>query len=217
MATLADVRSRKPASTMIIPVSAFSDDWEHRPTAAIAVGLRLLSEQQAQQATREAARTTVEFLHLDDPAAKRPSAEVENEVYTSRIMGFAIAHAVCDPNDVLEMHKDLPAMEDHVFRYFSPAGIKFVFEALQAASAKVSPVSPVADDEDLALLIAHIRVGTIAALPRAEQLAVLRLLACALEPLRVKAPGVVPDVADGESDHEAAEDGESDYSIRVTA
>ena len=153
MATHADVKLRKPAASMLIPVSAFSDEWEHRPTAAIAVGLRLLSEQSAQAATREAARTTVEFLHLDDPAAKRPSPEVENEIYVSRIMGFAIAHAVCDPNDVNEMHKDLPAMEDQVFRYFSTAGIKFVFEALQAAMARLSPVSPVADEEDLALLV----------------------------------------------------------------
>ena len=218
MATHESVRTRKPASVIVIPVSAFAEDWEHRPTAPIAVGLRLLSELDAQGATRDAARTTVEFFHLGEPGATRPSQDVQNDVYVSRIMGFAIARAICDPNDIHRMHDQLPALEDHVFRDFTPDGIKHVFQQLQLATAKVSPLSPVADASDVALLVVHLRAETIAKLPRAEQLAVLRLLGCALETLRAAAPDLSVGDSDGDSEAEDGEDdGESDYEIAVRA
>jgi hypothetical protein len=215
MPTFDSARPSRPITTMVIPPSAFAEGWERRPTAAIAVGLRLLSELDAQIATRDGATSTVKFLNLAEPGVTRLSPEDENDIYLSRIMGMAIARSVCDPNDILKMHDDLPALEDHVFRYFTPAGIKLVFEALQLAGAQHNPLSPTATDEDLALLVAHLQAGTIAALPRAEQLAIRRLLGCALEPLRVKAPGLQPEA--GESDHEIFEDGEADYDLTLRA
>jgi hypothetical protein len=215
MAAFETVRPRRPAGLLVIPVTAFADDWFHRPTAPVAVGIRLLSEQDGQIATANAARSTVEFFGGGDPAVPRPSREVENEIYVSRIMGFAIARAVCDPNDVMKGHEALPALEDHVFSYLTPDGIRFVFEAMQQTTAKASPLSPAASDAELRVLFAHLSGGTIAKLDVAEQLAVRRLLGCALEALRVAAPNLGPE--EGESDDEDDVDGESVYDLRVHA
>lgn len=215
MATYDSAQPRKPASTLTIPVTAFSDDWLERPTAAIAVGLRLLSELDGQIVTRDASNATVVFFGLDQPGAIRPPAEVMNAIYISRCMALAVARSVCDPNDVQKMHDELLALEDHVHRYFSPDGIKFVFQALQEKTAALSPLSPEASDEELTLLVAHLKAGTIASLPFGEQLAIRRLLGCALEPLRVRAPGLI---ADDESEEEDPDEDEEvvDYDLRMS-
>jgi hypothetical protein len=210
-------KTRRPQGMLVIPVTSFADDWEHRPAAPVAVGLRLLSEHDGQVVLATADKSTVEFFGLEDPATRRPHPDVEAEIRLSRIMGIAIARAVCDPNDVMKAHEALPGLEDRVFAYFSADGVRFVFEAIQEFTAKTSPLSPEASDEDLRLLRAHLTAGTLAKMSRGEQLAARRLMGCALEMLAARDPLVTADGESDATDNDEEGSGESVYDMRLRA
>lgn len=157
-----------------------------------------------------AAQDTVEFF-------KESSASFPHEmedVYRSKMMGIAIARSICDPNDVLAAHPAFPALEDRVAHFFSPDGVRLVYEMLDEMTVTSSPVTPVANDERLKLLNAHLRTGTIGKVKGVEQLMVRRLLGRALEVLEASAPEV--SVFDGDSIQEEADaDDVPAYAVQV--
>lgn len=194
MSTFNDVRARKPTRMLMVPVSAFADDWRERPTAPVAVGLRLLSEKDCELAMSLAASATIEFFK----GADQVNRAAVDDVYRSRMMAFAVARAVCDPNDVMQGHPLFPALEDQISEFFAPTGIAFIYEALDTMTVELSPLVPVATDEDLVLLRAHLRAGTVLKLPPGEQRAARRLLGRVVEALAAADPSV--SIHD-ESDH----------------
>lgn len=215
MSAFADAKPRAPARILILPPTSFTDTWAERPTANIAVGLRLLSEQDVENATIEAAKYIAKLVvDPDAPSGRSFDQDAQNELYNSRLMTEVVARAVCDPNDAATAHELFPIAEIQVQDLFTSEGIRFAFDALSATTVEKSPVMPQATDAELALLVAHLRHGTLKRLPRSTQSGLRKLLAAVLEPLTAFAPGL--DADEPEPAREEDDDEENVYRVRGT-
>lgn len=168
--------SRPAPTTLVLQPWVFADQWEGRPTEPVCVGLRLMSEAQKGQARGEAERVAREMHELD--------YELYLEARDDFLVRFAVAHGVCDPNDVTKPHPILPYAEDQVRDALTPRGARFIHDALYRFHVASSPLSPEATEEDLDDLMAAIDEGVLADLSPSREALVRRFLGYALEEIR---------------------------------
>lgn len=154
---------RKPLRVVRLTPDDFATTWGSRPTAGVAVGLRMIADIEENNA-RAAALEVVEHPAL--------SVAEFNDALVAGIVGAS----VCDPNDANRDPEFLPCPRDMVRRALSAAAIRRLYHEVDAMVAECSPASRAATDEeidDLVLLLEDHEVT-----PRAR-----RLLAVVLDEL----------------------------------
>ena len=130
-----------PASrTAMLYPSDFADSWEGKPTDAIVVGLRLLSDQEETVAKAGAADEAVKLYEEDD---------LRIEAYNKLLVSAAVAQAVCDPNNVRDPHPAIPMPEDNLGQILTAAAISRLFDELERLQVDQSVIFREATDEEL--------------------------------------------------------------------
>lgn len=159
MTTLSALKkTAQPPRVAILSPSAFADTWEAKPTADVAVGLRLLSERELQTAKAEASKTIERMYAGEDGEIFDQEKAVE--AWNDALVRWAVAYATCDPNDVTKPYFDFA--EDVIAAALTPEGIRRLWDEWRVLVEETSPLSPELDAEGIAALVD--------ALPRLETL-----------------------------------------------
>lgn len=168
--------SRPPGRTLVLQPWVFADTWERRPAEPVCIGLRLMSDGAKGRARTEASRIALESHEAD--------FEMYLDARNDLLVRLAVAHGICDPNDVTKPHPLLPYAEDEVRDALSSRGARFIHDALYRYQVESSPLCPEATDEELDELMTAIDDGTIDDLPRHRAALVRRFMGYALEEIR---------------------------------
>lgn len=163
-----------PPRTLPLPPSVWASDWRERPSEVVVVGLRLLADAEEQTARAEATRFALE-LHPE-------ADEGFVEAYNDALIRWLVARGICDPNDVRRPYPLLPMAEDQVRGALTGAGLRFIFDALEALQIETSPLYQEADDDELHVLAELLSADEpLAALSGAEERRARRLLRFVLQ------------------------------------
>lgn len=139
---------RKPSRIVVLTPSAFADGWADKPDTAVAVGLRLISDGDAQVAKASASQQAERWYTGDDDRVH--DFEGLTDAYNDGVMRHCIAMAACDVNDITVPY--FHAAEDTVREALTPEGVARLFEELQFLHAMSSLKKPPADNEECARL-----------------------------------------------------------------
>ena len=90
--------SRKPGRTLVLPREVFADTYENRPDGDVCIGLRSLSERDMAGARNEAVKTAARCCTNEQGQVL--DAEAFVDTYNDTLVRWAVAEAMCDPNDV---------------------------------------------------------------------------------------------------------------------
>jgi hypothetical protein len=144
-------KARKPPTTATLSPSAFSDDRTDKPTAPITVGVRLLSEQETQQAKGQAARVAWEFheSHQDE--------EEQVRAYNDALMRIAVSYGITAPERSDIAFFAMAELE--VRQRLTPEGIRFLFHQIEQLHIAESPVITLAGQEEISHLVALLERG----------------------------------------------------------
>jgi hypothetical protein len=173
---------RRPARVVLVPPTAFADDYADRPAEPIAVGLRLLSETHVTGARAEASRQAV--ARYTDEEADVTDPRALDEAYNDALLEHLVAAALCDPNSVTASHPLFPYAADQVPGAFSPEGLRFLYDELARVHHEASPLVPAITSEGVVELVALLQTGAYETQPRIAKLATGKLLTHCLEVLR---------------------------------
>ncbi|WP_394847403.1 hypothetical protein LZC95_08050 [Pendulispora brunnea] len=141
---------------IVLPPSAFADRWEAKPDAAVAVGLRLLSERDIQVAKAESSKWVDKMYSGADGVIRDVDKAVES--WNDCLVRWACALGTCDPNDVTKPY--FPAAEDVIGDALTSEGLRRIWDALELLHLEESPVAPEATDAEILALIGRIAEGT---------------------------------------------------------
>jgi hypothetical protein len=129
---------REPAATVSLPPSAWASSWPKAPREAVALGLRLLSEEETLTCVAESAKEAVAGGRSGQEAVER-----QNE----SLLCWVIGYAACDPNDATKPY--FAFGDNDVRRALTPEALRRLWDELERATAAASPVTPQATDDDL--------------------------------------------------------------------
>jgi hypothetical protein len=144
-------KARKPTTTAILSPSAFSDDRADKPTQPVRVGVRLLSEQETQQAKGEAARVAWEFHEGHEDTEEQVNA------YNDALMRVAVSYGITTDSRI-----DIPyfAMAElEVRQRLTPEGIRFLYHQIEQLHLAQSPVIAQAGQAEVSHLVALLERG----------------------------------------------------------
>jgi hypothetical protein len=144
---------RAPGRTLLLEPWVFADEWDKRPSDAVCVGLRIMSEADKGKAQAEAERAAYEF-HPDGGPAWVPAFE-------SALARQVVALGICDPNDVMKPSSVLPYAEEQVRFALSTRGVEYIFEQHRRYEVEISAIEPMATDEDVEQLIELLQAGGV--------------------------------------------------------
>ena len=134
---------RRPEAFILLPPTAFSDEWKDRPTSAVAVGLRRLSEQD-EKVSKEQGRKIVFRDHVRE--GKIVDQEQAWESYNQELIRYMMARAMCDVNDVSKPFFEFA--EDVIHVALTSEGLGLVWDRWWML--KISgPAAPQADDDSI--------------------------------------------------------------------
>lgn len=152
-------RSVLPLRVVVLPPSAFADDWPQKPSDEVAIGLRFLSQADVDAGRREAMREASGFYAelRDTPIPADPDASVD--VHNDTLVMYAVARGTCDPNDVTKPY--FVAAEDTVKIALTPEGARRIYDELVILTKGYSPGLPAASDADVRSLGNRLRRGAI--------------------------------------------------------
>lgn len=163
-----------PPATMLVQPSAFHALFEERPTEAVCVGLRALSERDSAYCRGEAYKKALAFHSPDD-------TDGMIETYNAWAMMYAIVRSVCDPNDIREPWDVWGIFGDErIDSILTIEGVKAIYDEVERVRIATSPVRPMADDDDIARL-ATLAPTALQAIPTWQAGRARRLLAFVLE------------------------------------
>lgn len=165
---------RAPLLVRKLELGAFADSWPSRPKDGIAVGLRLLSAEDEQIARTQAARRSAEM-------EAGTSEEDRAATYNEELITWAVARAICDPNDVGAPHPILEFPEDQARQAFTSATLRALFDEIELLQITHSPVYVAASDADIDRLPGLL--AGLAKLPRGRAQRARRLLRFVIDEL----------------------------------
>lgn len=174
--------ARKPLVTVMVPATAWHDDWAKRPDDAVCIGVRALSEDEAKAARAGAAKAALDAhpRGLEDP--------LFIDAANSALMHSAVAMACCDPNDVKEPWEDFAGADDVVRAALVKGGVELLWDAIDRAGVMACPNEPEATDEEVDELHAIVVLGGLEKFPVNDQRRLRRLLGHVLRKLREANP-----------------------------
>lgn len=173
-ASLVSTQPKKAARSVSLPVAAFAETWEERPSAAVEVGLRLVSEAEVQTAMAEA---NAYACKMHEGGALEPWIAC----YNDSLMRGIVARATCRPGDLAASWFDRP--EDDIRDALTPAGLRLLWDELAALQVETSPLARGLDDDGVASLAAQLAAGALSKLPAEDAERVRRYLRVVAEAL----------------------------------
>lgn len=174
--------ARKPPRIVTLTPNDFADTYEYKPTADVAVGLRLLAERDIDDARRQAIRR-IDVLHRDDGSPI--DEEARDEAYNDALMCWAVAKATCNVNDVTKPYFDLA--EDLVSIALTPEAIRGLWDELVFLQRGKASTRPPAADDEIADLARLLEAGAVSLLGAVQQAEIRKLLAYARDVLSAAA------------------------------
>lgn len=165
-----------PATLQLEP-KAFSADWEARPKAVVLLGYKVPCEVEMQSAQAESMRRAWELYEQPSDVDSRI------ECYNDSLVTLVVCRAICDPNDVNQMHPLLEMPDEIVPLAFPPATIRHIFDAVEKLQIEQSPAYTEAKPEELTDLIVRVQRGDLDKLPIAAARRARRFLNFVLEEL----------------------------------
>lgn len=173
-AAVAAKEARRPIVVVRVPPSTWAQTWPERPTEAVDVGLRSLSEAVLSQVTGAAMARASKFHPGGDERSRLWADE-----YNRAVVAYAVARALCLPDCA-----DVPWWEyqDLAVDRLTPEGAAWLYAALTAAMVRVSPLAAEEPPSDLYARLGA-KMGEVGHLPPARAGQVSRLLRAALDVL----------------------------------
>jgi hypothetical protein len=89
---------RKPERIVVIGPELFAFDYKNKPTSEVAIGLRVISENDVQIGRAAASRYMVKMYGTDDGKIRDPDQAWG--CWNDKWLAYAIGRSACDPNDV---------------------------------------------------------------------------------------------------------------------
>lgn len=144
MSSFSAIETRKPPSFVVVPPNAFADEWSDRPSEKVAIGLRLIPQEDIDAARAQAAeRANSMHKDVDLLEGDRFNAQLWLDAYEDALMTWIVARAMCDPNDALSSWEPFrSAPEDMTRQYLTSSGVTFIFDAWEAMRISADPVHP---------------------------------------------------------------------------
>jgi hypothetical protein len=115
-----------------LPVSAWSDKFEKKPTVTIKVGLRMIPDGDKEAARAWAAKAA--WRSVPEPRDE----EIRIEAYNDALILWIVACATCQPADVLTPFWRLA--QDQIPEQLTTQGIRFLFDAYEKMVLEESPL-----------------------------------------------------------------------------
>lgn len=163
----------RPPKVITVEPNAFASEWETRPLEPVAIGLRIIPDEDLQTARAEAAKFA-QGMH--DDIGTQEAADCFNDA----LLRWIIARSTCQPDDVRQPFFEFA--EDTVRVALSTEGVKAISFQLEVFKTETSPLlKPIDHEEELDL--AHILTegAPWSAMSEAEARGTKRLLRVALE------------------------------------
>lgn len=160
MTTLSQVpRDPKPERIVVLPPSAFAEDWPNRPHVEVAIGLRRLSQSDLGIARREAEREAVGFYDELRESPRKVSFDVLDELRNDALIVGAVGRAATDPNDASKPY--FAGQEDGARMALTPQGARRLWDELVLLHVGGNVARPRASDEDVRRLGKALARGTV--------------------------------------------------------
>jgi hypothetical protein len=160
-----------------VPVDAWADDWQKKPTEEVCIGLKLISEADERTARAVASKNALQAhpKYDEDPAFA--------DAFADALISSAVAVAACDPNNVNEPWADFGGSEDIVRSAFTSKGLRFMWDQIDRMKVALGPSEHEATDDELDELHALL-VTVLHKVSTNEQKRIRRLLGHCLRKLR---------------------------------
>jgi hypothetical protein len=205
---------RKPSKIVVLPPSAFADDWKEKPADEVAVGLRFVSGEDYDMAANAALERAEAWA---TNGGRRDDAHFV-KVYNDQLIYGIVCRAATDPNDISEPWFQKP-VEDTVRQALTEQGARRLWDELNLLHVGSGVAMPVAGDSEVKRLAAILARGTaMSASTAAQQIEARKFVAYLLEQLGPHDPKATAEDADPDADEDEPKAGEEDgvYSV-VTA
>jgi hypothetical protein len=135
---------QRPALRVVrLETGDWSDSWEDKPSVAVAVGLRLVSDDEESFARRKAADLGADVHGL------LPSVDAYNDALVSCIVGAAM----CSPNDISSEPECLPLPVETVRNALTSRAIRRLYHELDSLMSEASPAARHIEDDELVTLV----------------------------------------------------------------
>ncbi len=181
---LSQTKNDAPLRTIVFPRDGFSDNWSGKPHEDVAIGLRLLSESDIQQARSEATKQAIQWYEGREGECIDEDSRTDS--FNDSLIRFAVARGTCDPNNKSKAYFDLA--EETVRLALTSEGARFIWDELIrlhiGTGVNITPISL----EDLRDLARRLQSGGVEMLPPAKKLEVRKLLTHCLDALRAVMP-----------------------------
>lgn len=140
MATFAEKKAEqsKPQDIVLLEPSAFRTK---PPKAKVAIGLRLLSQQEVMTAQAESWK---------EARQGEREGEAMIERFNEALLCWVVATAACDPNNAAKPYFEFADIE--VRERLTTDAIRHLWDRFEMAQAAASPLTPPVSDEELANL-----------------------------------------------------------------
>ena len=201
MATFAQAQAAAPKQAeafIVLPPSAFSDEWRDKPRVEVCVGLRRLSEQD-EKVSKEQGRKIVFRDHVRE--GKVVDEDQAWESYNQELIRYLMARAMCDVNDVSKPFFEFA--EDTIHVALTSEGLGLVWDRWWMLKLS-GPAAPVADDDAVR------RLARILAKPE-----YMKRLGLAEKPARKLLAEVLANFGELEVDEDEEEDEEDGYVVTL--
>lgn len=166
---IAATRSRKPAAIVVLGPKHFSPAWQDLPEADVAVGIRLLSEDDVQQVKAAAAKNARAYYpEVED------DDELLNDCFKDELIKLCVARAACNANDAADPYFVAP--DEMVGEAFLPSTIRRLWDELERCTIATSPVLPPADADAVEALRRLLKANVQDKLTDAARLRALKLV-----------------------------------------
>lgn len=150
-------RSVMPLRVVVLPPSAFNDDWADKPADEVAIGLRFIGQADVDAGRREAMREATGYYAELRGAPLPVDPEAAVDVHNDALVMHAAARGTCDPNDVTKPY--FVAAEDTVKIALTPEGARRIYDELVILTKGHSPGLPAASDAEVRSLGNRLRRG----------------------------------------------------------
>lgn len=168
----------EPARILTLPPSAWHASYGKRPAGDVALGLRLPSEADVLAAHAEASK---------EADASGRTGEARAFRFNEALVVWLLAATLCDPNEARKPYFE--RADEEVREALTPEALRHLWHQLEEAQLSLSPVRPLATDEEAGELGLELLDGDcLAALPTPQATRLRRLLRFCLDELRSADP-----------------------------
>jgi hypothetical protein len=143
-------RDIKPPKILVLPPSAFADEWGDKRSTEVAMGLRLVSQGELETGRKEAEREATGFYAELRGTPIPADPHVATDIFNDAIVMHVVACGTCDPNDVTRPY--FRAAPDTVRVALTPDGARRIYDEIMLLHKGMSPGYPQASDAEAAAL-----------------------------------------------------------------